>query len=114
MSRIGRQIGRWITSLRDTEPARWAELARVLLMITVGLGWVTVDEETINWIVTGVGMIASALLTRWVRSSVYSQHTVNRLLTRRTPRPAPRRPLRLHDDPAADQPQDPPTAPHPA
>lgn len=108
------RIGRWFAGLRNTEPARWAEVARALLALGVGAGWVTFDEQTVSWIVTGVGMGASTLLSRWVRSSVYSQRTVDRLLNRRAPRPTRRRPSLLRDDPAADQPQDPPPAPTPA
>lgn len=104
----------WLVNLRDSEPARWAELARALIVATVGLGWWVIDSETANAIVSAVGLLGSILLTRWVRSSVYSRRTVEKL-TRRAPRPTPRRPSIVRDnDPAADQPQGPPPAQTPA
>lgn len=106
-------IRAWLENVRDTEPARWAELARLLLVAGVGLGWLTIDSDTANAIVSIVSLLASILLTRWVRTAVYSRRTVARLM-RRTPRPARRRPSVADVDPAADMPQDPPPAPTPA
>lgn len=95
----------WLKAIRDTEPARWAELARGLLAVLVAGGWITLDQPVIEWIVTGVGMLGSVLLTRFVRRSVFSAARVKRMLhgvaTPGVPYPV------TGDTPAAD-PVDPP------
>jgi hypothetical protein len=83
--------GGFLARVRDTEPARWAEIARTLIGIGVGADWIAVDQLTTNWVVTGVGLVSSWLLTVFVRSSVYSEETVQRLLAeaKGEPRPGP-------------------------
>lgn len=93
-------IKAWLKRMRDTEPARWAELARLLLAVGVGTGWLVLDDETVNWIITGVALLASGGLTRGVRSSVYSKRTVDRLMNR----PGAWRPLRFDGPPIVEEP----------
>ncbi len=52
------------------EPAMYAEVARLVIAALVALGWVTVDDNTANTIVTLVGGILSVVLTVVVRSHV--------------------------------------------
>jgi hypothetical protein len=48
----------------------YAEVARLVIAALVALGWVTVDDNTANTIVTLVGGILSVVLTVVVRSHV--------------------------------------------
>ena len=52
------------------EPAAYAEAVRLVLAALVGVGWVTVDNNTVNSIVTAVGAILSIVLTAVVRANV--------------------------------------------
>ena len=45
------------------EKARLARVARALLLAIAGLGWLTIDEATVNAVATAVAAIGSALLT---------------------------------------------------
>lgn len=56
--------------LKSTEPARWAELARMVLVTLVGLGWLTIDDEVINAVGTVVAAVASVFLSEGVRKTV--------------------------------------------
>lgn len=59
-----------ISRLLATEPARLAEFVRVILVALVAVGWLTIDDDAINGIVSGVGVLLSLLLTKAVRSKV--------------------------------------------
>lgn len=52
------------------EPAAYAEAARLAVAALVGLGWVSLDNNTVNAIVTAVGALASIVLTIAVRQHV--------------------------------------------
>ena len=52
------------------EPAAYAEVVRLVLVALVALGWITVDNDTTNAIVTAVGAILSVVLTVAVRAHV--------------------------------------------
>ncbi len=52
------------------EPAALAELVRAILVVLVGLGWATVDNNTVNVISSAAGLIVSWGLTWYVRSRV--------------------------------------------
>lgn len=52
------------------EPAAYAEAVRALLVILVGLGWLTLDDNTANGIATVVGILLSWVLTYVVRAHV--------------------------------------------
>lgn len=52
------------------EPAAYAEAVRLVAAALVGLGWLTIDSNTINAIVTAVGAVASVVLTVAVRAHV--------------------------------------------
>ena len=52
------------------EPAIYAEAVRLLLVALVALGWITIDDNTANAIVTAVGAILSIALTIAVRQHV--------------------------------------------
>lgn len=54
-----------------TEPAGFAELVRVLVALAVGAGWVTNGEANgLTVGLTGLGVLASVLLTIWTRRKV--------------------------------------------
>jgi hypothetical protein len=67
-------MGAWLASFwgkaKATEPARLAEFARTVLVGLVGLGWITVDDTTINTATSVVGLLVSWALTRFVRNRV--------------------------------------------
>lgn len=54
----------------QTEPAMVAEAVRAVLVMLVTLGWITIDSETVNAIVSVVGVLLSIGLTIFVRSRV--------------------------------------------
>jgi hypothetical protein len=54
----------------DREPAAYAEIARLVVAVLVGLGWVTVDSATANLIATVIGGVLSIALTLAVRQHV--------------------------------------------
>jgi hypothetical protein len=54
----------------DREPAAYAEIARLVIAILVGLGWITVDSDTGNVIATAIGGVLSIILTVAVRQHV--------------------------------------------
>ncbi len=56
--------------VKSTEPARLAEFVRTVLVGLVGLGWVTVDDATVNTTVSVVGLLGSCALTKFVRNRV--------------------------------------------
>lgn len=56
--------------LLASEPAAAAEAARVILAVLVGAGWLTISSQATDWIISGVGLIASIALTYWTRSNV--------------------------------------------
>ncbi len=58
------------TKIRSTEPAAFAEFVRAVLAALVGVGWVTIDDTTINTVVSVVGLLASFVLTHFVRKNV--------------------------------------------
>jgi len=57
-------------SFKDTEPARLAEIVRGVLVGLVGLGWVALDNATVNSIATLVAVAGSWALTKFVRDRV--------------------------------------------
>lgn len=59
-----------LDKIRATEPAQYAELARSILLALVGVGWLTLDEPTVNTVSTVVAGVVSVVLTRFVRKSV--------------------------------------------
>ncbi len=52
------------------EPAAYAEAVRLAIAALVGLGWITIDDSTVNAIVTAVGALMSIVLTVVVRANV--------------------------------------------
>jgi O-antigen/teichoic acid export membrane protein len=54
----------------STEPAAYAEAARVVIVALVTVGWVTVDSNTVNTWASAVGFVLSLVLTYVVRSRV--------------------------------------------
>jgi hypothetical protein len=58
------------------EPAAYAEAVRLAIAALVGVGWITIDDATINAIVTAVGALASIALTAAVRANVTPVVTV--------------------------------------
>lgn len=52
------------------EPAAFAEVARVIITALITGGWLTIDSTTVDWIVTGVGMLVSIAFTVWTRNRV--------------------------------------------
>ncbi|TDD41360.1 hypothetical protein [Saccharopolyspora elongata] len=50
----------------------FTEAACVALATLVAGGWLTFDSATVNWIVTGVGLLASAVFATSVRRRVTS------------------------------------------
>jgi hypothetical protein len=56
--------------LMETEPAVLAEAARILLVVIVSAGWLTISDQTITWVVSVVGLAASVALTGWTRRTV--------------------------------------------
>lgn len=59
-----------LDKIRATEPAKYAELVRSILLALVGVGWLTLDEPTVNTVSTVVAGVVSVVLTRFVRKSV--------------------------------------------
>ncbi|PXY20318.1 hypothetical protein [Prauserella endophytica] len=59
-----------LARLAATEPAQLAEGVRTVLVALVGVGWLTIDDVTVNAIVTVVGVIGSFVLTFLVRKNV--------------------------------------------
>lgn len=55
---------------RPAEPAALAELVRAVVVVLVGLGWVTLDSETVNVVASVAGLALSWGLTWYVRSRV--------------------------------------------
>lgn len=56
--------------LMETEPAVLSEAARILLVVIAGAGWLTISDQTISWVVSVVGVVASVALTGWTRKTV--------------------------------------------
>lgn len=52
------------------EPAAYAEAVRLAIAALVALGWITVNDSTVNAIVTAVGALMSIVLTVVVRANV--------------------------------------------
>lgn len=52
------------------EPAVYAEVARLVILALVALGWVTVDNATANTIASAIGALLSVVLTVAVRQHV--------------------------------------------
>lgn len=52
------------------EPAVYAEAARLVMAALVALGWITLNNTTMEAIVTAVGATLSVVLTAAVRSHV--------------------------------------------
>lgn len=60
----------FLVRVKNTEPARVAEFGRAVLAGLVTLGWVTVDDATINTATSGVALLLSWGLTSFVRNRV--------------------------------------------
>lgn len=56
--------------LPSREPAAYAEAVRLVIAALVALGWITLDDNTTNAIVTAVGAVLSIVLTVAVRQTV--------------------------------------------
>ena len=56
--------------MTQAEPAAVAEAARVVLAILVGAGWLSIGDQTTEWIISVVGLAASVALTVWTRKLV--------------------------------------------
>jgi len=54
----------------DTEPVAVTELARAVIVMVVSLGWITLDNTTINVVASVVGLILSWLLALFTRNRV--------------------------------------------
>lgn len=52
------------------EPAAYAEAVRLVIVALVSIGWVTIDQVTVNTIVSVVGGLLSLILTLIVRAHV--------------------------------------------
>ncbi|GAA1940476.1 hypothetical protein [Amycolatopsis minnesotensis] len=63
-------MGNLLTKIRSTEPAAFAEFVRAVLAALVGAGWLTIDDTTINTVVSVVGLLTSFVLTHFVRKNV--------------------------------------------
>lgn len=59
-----------LDKIKATEPAKWAELVRSILLALVGVGWLALDEPTVNSVSTVVAGVVSVVLTKFVRKSV--------------------------------------------
>jgi len=53
-----------------TEPARVAELVRVVIALGVGFSWWQVDSVQGDLIISGLGLLISVLVTGWTRGQV--------------------------------------------
>lgn len=52
------------------EPVAFAELIRAVLVVLIALGWVTIDSDTVNVIVSMAGVVLSWILTGLARNRV--------------------------------------------
>ncbi|GAB3472014.1 hypothetical protein [Actinophytocola sediminis] len=64
------RMKRLFSTFAAMEPARLAERARALLVLLVGAGWLTIDNATITTVASVAGLVASWLLSRFVRGRV--------------------------------------------
>jgi FtsH-binding integral membrane protein len=53
-----------------TEPVAYTELARAVIVVLVSLGWITLDNTTVNVVASSVGLVLSWALTLYARSRV--------------------------------------------
>ncbi|WP_158882008.1 hypothetical protein [Amycolatopsis anabasis] len=60
----------FLARLQDTEPARLAEFVRAVLVAVNAVGWATIPDTTVSAVVTVVSVLASLVLTKFVRSNV--------------------------------------------
>lgn len=74
-------VGGFFGRLREAEPARLAEGVRLLLVAGNTLGWATIPDAKLNAIVSAVSVLASLGLTKYVRSSVWSRQTMDKVAT---------------------------------
>lgn len=65
-----------LRSILRAEPAAIAEAVRQVLLVLVLLNVVTLSNETL----AAIGMAVSAVLTLFVRQTVYSPQTVGKIL----------------------------------
>lgn len=56
--------------LKATEPARWAELARAVMVALVSVGWVTIGDAAVNSIASVVAVAVSVFLSEKTRKNV--------------------------------------------
>lgn len=57
-------------SVTKTQPVGLAELVRMVVVLLVGVGWLTLDDAAVNTVVSVAGMIASIALTWWTDHKV--------------------------------------------
>ncbi len=53
-----------------TQPVTLAEAIRVVVVLLVGAGWLTLDDAAVNTIVSIVGVVMSIALTWWAGRKV--------------------------------------------
>lgn len=80
-TRVRAAVGGFFGWLSETEPARLAEGVRQLLVAGNVLGWVTIPDAKIAAVVSVVSVLASLGLTKYVRSSVWSRQTMDKVAT---------------------------------
>jgi hypothetical protein len=56
--------------LPPTEPVAMAEVLRAVIVVLVSLGWITLDNNTVNIIASALGVVLSWALTLLARSKV--------------------------------------------
>lgn len=54
----------------NSEPVAFTELVRAAIVVLVSLGWITVDNDTVNVIASAIGFAISWALTAFARSRV--------------------------------------------
>ncbi len=80
-ARVRAKVAGFFGWLRETEPARLAESVRLVLVAGNTLGWITIPDAKIAAVVSAVSVLASLGLTKYVRSSVWSRQTMDKVAT---------------------------------
>lgn len=80
-ARVRGYVSGVLATVRDTEPAKLAERVRQTLIAGNALGWWAIPDARIAAAVSLVSALASVGLTRWVRGSVWSRQTMDKVAT---------------------------------
>ncbi|GAB2964455.1 hypothetical protein [Saccharothrix stipae] len=80
-ARVRAYVSDVLATVRDMEPAKLAERVRQALIAGNALGWWAIPDTRIAAAVSLVSALASFGLTRWVRSSVWSRATMDKVAT---------------------------------